>query len=188
MGREQRRKEQKKNKNLTKEKQEQLDTSIKGSTIIILTVVVILIIVALYFISAIFITKEINISSSDNKVSESETNEESNINNPASVSNKILASNIFNQKEDTYYVYFYDFNDEDENVKTIIDSKSDLTIYRVDTSSSLNQNYVTKDSGNKNVDGIDNLKVKNPTVLKINNDKVVAYYEGGKSIIDNLSK
>ena len=187
MVREQRRKEQKKKKNLTKEKQEQLDTSIKGSTIIILTIVVILIIIALYFISAIFITKEINISSSDNKTSE-ENSEEDNTNNPSSVSNKILASNIFNQKEDTYYVYFYDFSDEDENVKTIIDSKSDLTIYRVDTESSLNQKYVTKDSGNKNVDKIDNLKVKNPTVLKISNDKVVAYYEGGKSIIDNLSK
>lgn len=188
MGREQRRKELKKNKNITPEKQEQLDTSIKGSTIVILTIVVALVIIALYFISAIFITKEINISSSDNKTSETENSDTDASTVSTSVSNKILASNIFGQKEESYYVYFYDFSNEDENVKTIIDSRSDIKIYRVDTKSSLNKNYVTEESGNKNVTGIDNLKVKNPTVLEVTNDKVTAYYEGSKNIIDNLSK
>ena len=42
----------------------------------------------------------------------------------------------------------------------------------------LNKNYVTEESGNRSVSSIDDLKVKNPTVIKITDDKVVGYYEG----------
>lgn len=177
MGRELRRKEAKKNKNNIKLKEEELDTSINGITLAKIVIFGLIILLVLYYIVAVFITKEIDISNKKETTQE-QTNNTS--------SNKILASNIFNQKEDTYYVYFYDFNEEDSNINNAISSKADLTFYRVDTSSALNKKYVTEAAGNRNVTGIDNLSVKNPTIIGITNDTVTAYYEGGSEIITFL--
>ena len=181
MGRELKRKENKKNQHKVKNKQEELDISIKGSTIIKVVAVVALILLVLYYIVAVFITKEIDVSGNKN----SQASDTTSTNN---VSGRILASSTFEQQEEVYYVYFYDFKDEDKEIANIISSRSDLTIYFVDTSSSLNQNYVTKESGNKSVTGITDLKVKAPTLLEITNDRVTGYYEESSSIIDFLSR
>lgn len=179
MGRELRRKEEKKSKNKNIKRQEELDTSIKGSTIIKIVLVVGILLLILYYVLAVFVTKEIDVTGKKD-------NETSDTSNTSSVSNRILASTIFEQKESVYYVYFYDFTDEDNNIASAISSKSDWKIYRVDTSSSLNQNYVTEGAGNANVMGIEDLKVKSPTLIQITDDKVTAYYEGSSSIITAL--
>ncbi|MCI6265740.1 MAG: hypothetical protein MR598_02705 [Erysipelotrichaceae bacterium] len=181
MGRELRRKEERKNKRKTTKNQKELDTSIKGSTIAKVAIFTVLLLLILYYILAVFITKEIDVSGTKGE----NTTEESNTNN---VSNRILASATFEQKESEYYVYFYDFAEEDKNIASVISSKSDLKIYRVDTSSSLNQNYVTEDLGNHNVTGINDLKVKNPTLIQVTEDQVTAYYEGSSSIIAFLEQ
>lgn len=180
MGRELRRKEEKKNKNKVANKQEELDTSIKGTTIVKVVVFVLLLLLILWYILAVFVTKEIDISG----------NKENNndVADTSSVSNRILASQTFEQSEEVYYVYYYDFNDEDENISSTINSKNDMKIYKVDTSSSLNQNYVTEEKGNNSVTGINDLKVKNQTLLEITNDKVTGYYEGSINIINFLNK
>lgn len=182
MGRELRRKEERKNNNNKKNKSikrnQSLDTSIKGSTIAKIVIFTILILLVLYYIIAVFITKEINISwSNDNETTEN--------NASSSVLNKILAKNIFNQSEETYYVYFYDFSDADSGIASAINN-SDLTIYRVDTGSALNQNYVTEDDSNRNATSISDLKVKNPTLIKVSADQITAYYEGRIEILDFL--
>ena len=182
MGREMRRREERKNKNIIEKKQEVLDTSIKGSTIIKLILIVALILFALYFVVAVFITKEIKVTD-NSKEETSDTSTDTN-----GVSNRILATSTFQQAEEVYYVYYYDFNDSDDVVENAISGKSDLKIYRVDTSSSLNNKYVTEESGNKAVTGINDLKVKNPTLLQITNDQVTGYYEGSTSIIDFLNQ
>lgn len=181
MGRELRRKEERKRKNKNIKRQEELDTSIKGSTVIKIVIFVGILLLVLYYVLAVFVTKEIDVSGGD----KSDTNQNSNTSN---VSNRILASNIFEQKESVYYVYFYDFTEEDNNIASAMSSKSDWKIYRVDTSSSLNQNYVTEESGNTNVMGIQDLKVKAPTLIQITDDKVTAYYEGSSSILSALEK
>ena len=137
----------------------------------------------LYYILAVFVTKEIDVSGTkDNSTSESDTT-------TSSVSNKILAVNTFNQTEETYYVYYYDFNDEDENISSLINNLNDYTIYRVDTSSSLNKNYVTEDEkGNNQAKSLEELKVINPTIIKVENDTIIDYYEGINSIKDFLKK
>lgn len=175
MGRELRRKEEKKNKNKIANKQIELDTSIKGSTIVKVFVFIALLLLVLWYILAVFVTKEVDISGGNDTSSDTT--------DTSSVSNKILASNTFEQTEEVYYVYYYDFTDEDKNISSVI-SNSDLKIYRVDTSSSLNQNYVTEESGNTAVTGITDLKVKNPTLLQITNDQVTGYYEGRSAIIN----
>ena len=128
---------------------------------------------------AVFITKEVDVSSKkDNDTTENTT---------SSVSNKILAQRIFEQSEEEYFVYFYDFNEEDKNISSAISGKSEMKIYRVDTSSGLNQNYVTESESNRNVTGIENLKVKNPTLIKISGDKVSLYLEGETEIVNYLN-
>lgn len=176
MGRELRRREEKKNKVKNKNvKQVEVDTTIKGSTWFKISILTVLILVVLYYVVAIFITKEIEFSWGND-----DTSEVSDI-----VDNKILAKNLFNQKEANYYVYFYDFNDEDSGIASAIQSSS-LTIYRVDTGSALNSNYVTEEAGNRSVSVIDDLKVKSPTLVEVNNDKVTAYYEDRAEIMSAL--
>lgn len=174
MGRELRRKEAKKNNNIKKIKE--IDTSIKGSTLLKLVIIGTILLVVLYFVIAIFITKEIEIS----WINGNNTTE-----NEEQIENRILAKNTFNQKENDYYVYFYDFTDEDQTVTGATGLSVD-PIYIVDTSSALNKNYVTEENGNRNTKSIEDLKVKSPTVIKISADKVAGYYEGSKEIIDHF--
>ncbi len=179
MGREQRRREEKKNKNLIKD-EEQLDVSLKFSTLIKIIVAIVLILLVLYYILAVFVTKELDVSGKkDSNSSESSST--------TSVDKAILAATIFNQSEETYYVYFYNFKDEDENIASVINSRSDLTIYRVNTNDGLNSKYITTDSGNKSATNLDNLKVKDPTLIEVTNDKITKYYEGSKEITNYLN-
>ena len=173
MGRELRRKEERKNKN--NNKVVETENTIKGSTIIKLAIAIIIIIVALYYSIAIFITKEIKISLFNDTNTEEQSSTE--------VTNKILATNIFNQKEETYYVYFYDFTDEDTMLSSSM-SNIETPVYRVDTSSGLNKKYVTEENGNRNVASVSDLKVKSPTLIKITSDKVSGYYEGRIEILN----
>lgn len=179
MGRELRRKEEKKRKKSKKEIE--LDTKIQISTVFKILITCIIILFVLYYFLAVFVTKEINISKNN------ENNSENNNTNTGGVTNQILASSIFHQPEEEYYVYFYNFSDEDESISRIIENHSDWKIYRVDTNSSLNQNYVTNDNSNRNVTGLNDLKVKNPTLIRIENDHVVDYYEDKEEIVQFLS-
>lgn len=180
MGRELRRKEEKMNKkNNNFKKNEELDFDIKGSTILKVIFFTVLILLVLYYIVAVFITKEINVTWSSD-TDNTEINYDS-----SGVSNKILAKNIFNQAEDSYYVYLYDFSNEDSGIASILATK-DLTIYRVDTNSGLNKNYVTDGNGNRNAKSLADLKVKAPTLIKIDNDRITAYSEGKNEILNLL--
>lgn len=182
MGRELRRKEEKRNKNRKKieENEEILDTSIKGITILKVVSSIILILLVVYYIVAVFITKEIDVSENNNDSNTSETS----TNN---TTNKIVAQNIFSQKEDKYYVYCYDFTDEDDGVAQAINNASDKTIYRLNTKDGFNSKYVTTESGNKNATSLNDLKVSNPTLLEITGDKITGYYEGRNDIMQFLS-
>ena len=184
MGREQRRKEEKRNKYRKNiKKQEELDTSIKGTTILKVVSSIVLILLVVYYIMAVFITKEIDISEKNNDAKATDT---ATVN--SNVSNKIIAINIFNQKEDNYYVYCYDFSDEDEGVAQAINGASNQTIYRLNTKDGLNSKYVTEETGNRNATSLDDLKIANPTLLVISADKIVGYYEGRNDIMSFLSQ
>lgn len=181
MGREQRRKEAKKVKNNNIARDINNNDMFKVSTILKVVFAVIIILLVLYYILAVFVTKEIDVSG--NK--DSSSNE---MDSSYSVSNKILATNTFRQVEQIYYVYYYDFDDENEDIASLVSNLDDYKIYRVDTGSSLNSNYVTDSDSNKEVSDISNLKVINPTIIKIDNDRVVEYHEGVDDITSFLNK
>ncbi len=181
MGREQRRKEAKKVKNNNIARDINNNDMFKVSTILKVVFAVIIILLVLYYILAVFVTKEIDVSG--NK--DSSSNE---MDSSYSVSNKILATNTFRQVEQIYYVYYYDFDDENEDIASLVSNLDDYKVYRVDTGSSLNSNYVTDSDSNKEVSDISNLKVINPTIIKIDNDRVVEYHEGVDDITSFLNK
>ena len=171
MGRELRRKQAKREGKSLKSEEIKVEYNVKK---IVITCVIVLVSIGLvYLISAVFITKELD------WFSKEEVKE-----NTSSVENSILASAIFKQKEDEYYVYFYDFNEDNNMYKNIVSSKlSSKKVYNVDTSSGLNSNYVS-DVSNKKATGLDDLKVINDTVIKIVGDAIVEYYE--KDEINNI--
>ena len=164
MGRELRRKQAKKEgKSLQREVPVEKN-EIKG--LLIITLIIVFIIGVIYLLSALFVTKEL-----DWFDKEEETPEEL-------VDNTILASEAFKQKEETYYVYFYDYDKEDAEItSSISNTLSEETVYKVDAGSALNNKYISEES-NKKAKKIEDLKVKTPTVIKISGEEIVAYYEG----------
>ena len=67
---------------------------------------------------------------------------------------------------------------------SIYKNNSKATIYKVDSKSKFNANYLTDDNSNTNPSSYSDLKVKSPTLIKINNKKVSEYIEGEDSIKD----
>ncbi len=176
MGRVERRRQEKFNKakGLKNSNIESLNNKDTFITMIKIIVVIILVLLVLYFVVAVFVTKEISFTSGDDVTEEA----------ASSVTDKILAKNIFNQQESEYYVYFYDFDDEDLSVGNAIYNLSEDKVYRVDTGSSLNSNYVSdNDTGNKGASSLDDLMVINPTLIKVSNDSIVEYYEDVDEIL-----
>ena len=140
--------------------------------------IILLIILVIYFLVALLITKEIDWFSKDEDTSES---------NVTSVTNSILARNTFMQSEEEYYVYYYDFNDENTKIGILISNLSN--VYKVDTSDAFNSNYVTDEElGNNLATNIDELKVINPTLIKISGDTIVEYYQTVDEIVNYLEK
>ena len=181
MGREQRRKQNKKYNYVNNEGSDFKLFSI--SSTITTFVVFFLIIFISYFILAIFVTKEIDFSNKG--VNKNNKNDSTSSN---AVDNMILASKIFDQQESSYYVYFYDFNDEDDNLASIINNVSDLVVYRVNTSDGFNSKYVSDDKGNSSARTLDEVRVVNPTLIKVTDDSIVEYYEGLNNISSALSR
>ena len=175
MGRELKRKQAKKDKKPLKEEIIQKNESPYEDIYKLLKTfgIMLAIILALYLFIAIVITKEIEWFSKDEDKEEIVT-----------VANSILAKNTFTQKEDEYFVYFYDFNEEDKSVTNLVSGMlSDTKVYKVNTNDAFNSNYVTLEKvGNSSANSLDNLKVINPTLIKISGDTIVEYYETSDSI------
>ena len=163
MGRELRRKQAKKEGKSLKNETQVEQNQIKKLVIIVL--VLVFIIGLIYMLSALFVTKELDWFKKDNQTQTLATN-------------TILASETFKQTEEEYYVYFYDYNNEDSEISSTVSSKlTSAKVYKVDAGSSLNKNYISEES-NKKAKKLEDLKVKAPTVVKISGEEIVAYYEG----------
>lgn len=128
------------------------------------------VLVIAYLLVGIFITKEIKLDWFNKKNSVDI--------NPS----YLLASETFNQKEDTYYVYFYDFDNYNAQIESKIVSKlSNDRIYRVDLGSAFNNNYLS-DNGNASASNKEELKVNSITLIKVENGSNAGYYEGEEAI------
>ena len=171
MGRELRRKQAKKEGKSLKREISNETNQVKSLIIIIIILVVI--VGLIYLLSALFVTKELDWFGEDDNKSES------------LIDKTILASEAFEQKETDYYVYFYDYTNEDSDITSSVNAIKDLNVYKVDTNSGFNKNYVSSES-NRNAKTLEELKVNGNTLIKISGGTISAYYENEE--IKNMEK
>lgn len=166
MGRELRRKEAKRQgKNVKEVQNTNKENLITSKKFITLMIVVLALFILTYLFTGI-ITNDIKLFSKDSTSSEKSA---------SNIKNKILASESLKQSEEDYYVYYYDMTKENIEVTNIVNYLTD-TVYRVDLNDAFNANYIGEPSGV--VDTIENLKVSDPTVIKVSSERIVSFYSG----------
>ena len=83
--------------------------------------------------------------------------------------NEIVAGQIFNRPEETYYVALYSY-EEDSSIDTYIEQVTKTRIYKVNLDDKMNNSVI----GEENITtDLNKFKVQNPTLLKIENKKIV---------------
>ena len=181
MGRELKRKQAKKDGRALKEEQIKKEEGPYNDIYKLLKTfgILLVIVLAVHFFTALVITKEIEWFSKNNK-------EEEKI---EGIENSILAKNIFEQKEEEYYVYFYDFDEEEGSLTNSVNAfLADKKVYIVDTNDGFNTNYVTEEeNGNSSATSLDDLKVINPTLIKVSEETITGYYENKDNIESYLA-
>ncbi len=172
MGRELRRKQAKRDGKNVREVQKKIkDKPLSPKSFMIIMVFIVIFFAVLYLLTDMFIT---------NKNKWFGNNDEE---NTVELKNKILAADSLKQTEEEYYVYYYDTTDESVEVANALYSIKEK-IYRVDLNDGFNSNFVGEPSGI--VENIEDLKVSNPTLIKISSEKIVAFYNGTEEITSAL--
>lgn len=138
---------------------------------------IIVLLILVYLVVGIFFTKEINLNKKDDK---KKTKENVTIDNKT-----ITAGQIFDQKDNTYYVLIYDFDSKLTNLSSLLTnftSDEKNVVYKVDSKSKINSNFIVKDNSNTSPTTYDDLKIKSPTLIKIENKTVTSYIEKEEEI------
>lgn len=144
---------------------------------IIVGIVVIFSLVIVYFMIAIA-TGEINIGGKKDNTDNSASDN--------SYDNMIMASTTFDKSENEYMVIFYSEKNKTDNLDLIISSyKGDIKLYKVNTDEVINK-FVLSDEENSSATNKDELKVKTPTLLTINNKKITYYTSNEDEIAEKL--
>ena len=140
-----------------------------------ITIIVVLLVffVILYILTGIFITKDIKWFDKKDTTTD----------NVSTISNKILGVDSLRQSEEEYYVYYYDTTNENSDVTSTINSLT-TKVYKVDLHDAFNANIVGDPSGV--VSDISELKVADPTVIKVVNSTITEYYTGVEQITTTL--
>lgn len=96
---------------------------------------------------------------------------------------EILAEMTLKQNDEEYFVIYYNFDEEDSLISAIINVlASNQKVYEVDLSKKFNYNYIG--DVKTDVKSIKDLKVKNPTLIKVANKKIEKVVFG----IDSIKK
>ena len=102
---------------------------------------------------------------------------------------EILIGTLLNQNQDSYYVLITsddNLNDVYSVYKTSYEAKEDaIKMYTADIDSPFNKSYIAEES-NFSIDKISELKVKEDTLIKVENNELVEYFEGKEEIINEL--
>ena len=101
----------------------------------------------------------------------------------------IRVGNIFNRPYNSYYVLASDLN-ENTNYQSLASSylskHTDEKIYYIDLSLDINKKYIG--NSNKNATKASEIKLKDPTLIKIENGQITNYLDDKSSIENELSK
>ena len=99
------------------------------------------------------------------------------------VYDEIMAGQIFDKQDETYYVALYKY-DSDEDLTEKIEEKTS-TIYKVDLNKKINSQIIGQQS-NLKTDNIEELKVTQATLIKVEKNKNVETIEGYEEIVKYL--
>lgn len=170
--------------NSPKKTNSMISTDNEMSKLIILILVVALVF-ALFYVITLFVTKK---DSGSNSTNEGEKNTEISIQYE-----KILASNIFSQKSDEYYVLAYFSDDKYLDLyknylsyyKTSVDGA--VPYYLVDMNDVFNKSFIAEKS-NLSVSNIKDIKFSQTALLRIRDNKIISAYEGNEQITGKLGR
>jgi len=104
--------------------------------------------------------------------------------------NEAVIGNVLNKKDSAYYVLLYSSKtDKTANYDAIhnayLESDSTVKLYYVDMNLKVNSAYLS-DVSNKEAKSLEELKIKDGTLLKIENGEIVGYYDTIGEIEKNL--
>lgn len=157
-----------------------LDDDFKQSTkSIIITVAVVLGVILLFFL----FTK---------KITEKKLNTVEKEKTEASIQyNEILGDNTFTMFPHEYYVLFYDFDGPEaiylNYLYSSYASQENKYIYKVDLGNKFNEKFIGEETNSK-ASKASELKVKEATLIKIQEGKNVSYTEGNAQVIAEVLK
>lgn len=159
-----------------KKKYYDLDKAIGGESTYksaIITIVVVLVVIALFYLFAVYIT-----------------NKPQKINIPEeSISyEQITAGSTFNMSDEEYIVLFYSRENNADITSNISNYKSlnKIGVYYVDLDDAINNSVISSQS-NKNATKASELKVTNPTIIRIKDGKIIDYIEGQDNVVNYIS-
>ena len=93
---------------------------------------------------------------------------------------EILAGSTFKMSDSEYIVLYYDFESNDAGLYDMMYSSysqkgSSVKMYKVNLASGFNKSYVTTGEVKTNPSSSDDLKLKDPTLIRIKNKKVIKF-------------
>ncbi len=165
------RKNKRKRYNVEENTSVEFKASMKGT---IITIIGVLIVLGLFYLLTLYITAK------------GEKKEIA----PANISyEKITVGSILNRKDKSYLVVLYDRENDNEITAAIsnYNGKHKVDAYYVDLADGLNKKYVSN-KANTNISDISELRVKNPTMLKVSNKKIEEVFDSKESITKYLNK
>ena len=111
---------------------------------------------------------------------------------------KVLVGTTFNMDASEYYVLYYDSSKKGEAVtmqilyNDIYKPNGIIKMYWADLSDKFNDEYIVKDDNKQSINerpkNISELKVTNPTLIKIKDKKVIEFITGYEKIKDHILK
>ena len=106
---------------------------------------------------------------------------------------EILLGRSLSMSKGEYFVIYYDGSNEEissdysELVSNYRAKEEHLPIYFVDMNSGFNKSFATEEESNKTPETIDDFAINGPTLIKVNENKVIGYFEGFDDIKNQLN-
>lgn len=150
---------------------------------IIIAISVLFVIVVTYFAVAMFLTGEIGNTKNESETVLSDTGVS------LSYDNLIIAGKTFSQKENDYMVMFFSEKNASEALKNSLSSydpaQKSLKLYKVNLDEAINS-FVKSDENNTTATNSKELKIKQNTLITINNGTIISYIEDETEILNIL--
>ena len=162
-----------------KMKQKQEDEYVQSTKSIIITLFVVLVVFLVFYLITVLINNnERRLNTKEKEESE------------VSIQYiEILGDDTFTMSPEEYYVLFYDSEGPEavyyDYLVSQYSSLENRYIYKVDLNKGFNKKFITEDKSNKKAKKAGDLKVKDATLIRINDGKNVEYIEGSSQVIAN---